>query len=285
MAARREGLSRILNEKLVLAACVLVSVALLTMDEDERIRQAGQVTHRIATPVEWFVDLLDGVVTLKGENQELRSRLAALELDLRHLEAERARWEDLEARAGFHEQTRGRVRPATVLEVLVHRFPVQAKIRSFGEGDSLRVWQPVVTEDGLVGRIREVLEPDVALVELLTDRESRISVEVQDTGVLGLLRYDGRSFWMDQVPRGESIAVGARLRTSGLGGTVPRGLPVGTVRAVESSPMELFQEIQVEPAVRFGALRHVYVVVRPGPWYSRLSETPAAMPPEGGADR
>ena len=83
-----------------------------------------------------------------------------------------------------------------------------------------------------------------------------------------LLRFDGRRFFVDHVPQGEPVAVDDDMVTSGLGGTVPRGLPVGRVVAVSSSQSELFQQIEVESPVDYSALRDVYVVVRPGPWYA-----------------
>jgi cell shape-determining protein MreC len=84
-----------------------------------------------------------------------------------------------------------------------------------------------------------------------------------------MLRHDGRRFLMDHVPRGEPVEVGHVLHSSGLGGTVPRGIAVGKVAEIQSSPSELFQKITVEPFVRFSALDEVYVVVRSGPWYTR----------------
>jgi rod shape-determining protein MreC len=107
------------------------------------------------------------------------------------------------------------------------------------------------------------------------------------TGVTGLLRYDGRRFFVDHVPQGESVMVGDEMFTSGLGGTVPRGIPVGSVVAVRSSPSELFQAVELESPVDFSALRRVYVITRPGPWYARNFEAVVdtqATPPADAAD-
>ena len=266
MAERPEGLSRV-GDKLVLAACVIASVWMMSWDESTRVERGAAWLHRLVTPIEFADRLVDDVIALKAENEELRAQLASLRLDLRQLSYERARLEELETRAGFYQKSRGRLAPAEVLELVVSRIPVQAKIRSFGE-DSLEVWSPVVNERGLVGRIRQVIDPQLALVQLLTEEDSRISVEVVRTGVTGLLRYDGRRFFVDHVPQGEPVTGGDAMITSGLGGTVPRGIPVGEVVSVRSSPSELFQQIEVESQVDFSALRRVYVVTRPGPWYA-----------------
>ncbi len=266
-----EGLARI-GDKLVLGACVLVSLWFLTLDDQTRIEKAAWWAHHLVTPIEWGSRVLEDVAGLQRENQDLKARLTALELDAQQIATERARIEELREKAGFFVRSRGALMPAEVIELVVSRFPVQCKIKTFGH-DSLRVWQPVVTERGLVGRVRQVLDTDGALVQLLTDEDSRISIEVERTGVIGLLRFDGHQFQMDNVPRGEALDTGDRLITSGLGGTVPRGLHVGTVADIRSSAAELFQQISVEPGVRFTALSDVYVVVRPGPWYSLRGDT------------
>lgn len=277
MSKGQEGLARI-GDKLVLGICVAISIALIAQDEVTRLRVGSRWAHRLMTPVESVFDHFDSLRSVRAENERLRTRITAMELDAGQILAERERWEELRARAGFYERSRGRLRPGTVIELEIGRFPTRAKIRCNAEGDSLRLFQAVVTEKGLVGRIRDVLEPDIAMVELLTDLESRVSVEDVRTGVVGLLRYDGHRFQMDQVPRGEPLKVGDVLNTSGLGETVPRGLPVGEIVELRSSPSELFQTVYVEPFTRFSALDDVYVVSRPGPWYVRPADAELVAP-------
>jgi len=276
MAERPHGLQR-LSDKLVLAVCVLLSVWMMTWEESTRVRRGAEWLHTLVTPFEWADSFTSDLLSLQQENARLRARVAALESDLTYLRQGQLRLEQLEARAGFYERSRGRLAPADVLELVVGRIPVQAKVRVHSD-DSLRTWMPVISEDGLVGRVRQVLGKDLALVQLLTEEDSRISVEVARTGVTGLLRYDGRGFFVDHVPQGDPVVVGDALITSGLGGTVPRGLVVGTVKSVRSSPSELFQDVEVESSVRFSALRRVYVVTRSGPWYADVDRLPFAVP-------
>lgn len=284
MAERPEALAR-LADKLVLAACIVLSIWMMTWDEQTRVERGSAWAHRLTTPVEWATQAFTDLTALRRENEELRAEIEAVRMDLGYLEAVRERMQDLEARAGFYERDRGRLVPATVLELIVSRVPVQAKIRTFTD-DSLQVWMPVVNEHGLVGRIRQVLAPDLALVQLLTEEDSRISVEVARTGVTGLLRYDGRRFFIDHVPQGEPVAIGDPVMSSGLGGTVPRGLNIGTVADVRSEPSELFQQVELETPVRFSAIRRVFVITDDGPWYSRENDlAPVAADSAGGPDR
>jgi rod shape-determining protein MreC len=283
MVERPEALAR-LGDKLVLAVCVVLSIWMMTWDEQTRVERGSAWAHRLTTPVEWATGSISDFTALRRENEQLRAEITALRMDLDYIEAMRARIEDLESRAGFYERHRGRLIPATVLELVVSRVPVQAKIKTFTD-DTLRVWMPVVDQRGLVGRIRQVLAPDEALVQLLTEEDSRISVEVARTGVRGLLRYDGKDFFIDHVPQGEPVAVGDPVISSGLGGTVPEGLAIGTVRSVDSEPEELFQDIEVETGVRFSGIRRVFVITDDGPWYSIENDLAPAVADSGQGDR
>jgi rod shape-determining protein MreC len=266
MAERPEALAR-LADKLVLALWIVLSLGMMSWDEQTRVERGSAWAHRLTTPLESATQVLGDLGAMRRENEDLRAEIASLRMDFYYMEAVRARVDELESRAGFYERDRGRLVPATVLELIVSRVPVQAKIRTFSN-DSLRVWMPVVNERGLVGRIRQVLGPDEALVQLLTEEDSRISVEIVRTEVTGLLRYDGRQFHIDHVPQGEPVAKGDPVMSSGLGRTVPRGLRIGTVKSVTAVPTELFQQIEVETRVRFSAIRRVFVITDDGPWYT-----------------
>jgi rod shape-determining protein MreC len=282
MAERPEALAR-LADKLVLALCAVLAIWMMTWDEQTRVERGSDWAHRLTTPFESAAEVFSDLRDLRNQNDELRAEISALRIDLQNLETVRARFDELESRAGFYERDRGRLIPATVLELIVSRIPVQAKIRTFSD-DTLKAWMPVVNEHGLVGRIRQVLGPDEALIQLLTEEDSRISVEGTRTGVTGLLRYDGRRFFMDHVPQGEPVAVGDPIMTSGLGGTVPRGLNIGTVKAVRSQPTKLFQEVEIETPVRFSAIRRVFVITDDGTWLSSENDfdVPSGDEPESG---
>ncbi|MEM9171007.1 MAG: rod shape-determining protein MreC, partial [Pseudomonadota bacterium] len=87
----------------------------------------------------------------------------------------------------------------------------------------------VVDEKGLIGRTVEV-GADAARVLLLTDGRSRVPVVIEGADTQGLLvgRADGRPV-IDITATGEvdAIAPGQRVVTSGAGGAMPPGLPIG----------------------------------------------------------
>lgn len=95
----------------------------------------------------------------------------------------------------------------------------------------------VITPDGIVGRVTEV-GPNWCRVRTMCNEKMRISVMVErtrDEGMLGgLFEQDGgiAGTMLYYLPGDADLRVGDRIQTSGIGGSFPKGLYVGTVLSV-----------------------------------------------------
>jgi len=129
-----------------------------------------------------------------------------------------------------------------------------------GSGDGLERNAPVLVPQGLVGRVVEVA-PIAARVQLVTDPVSSVGALVQRTRVSGIAAGDGGgTLRLRYLPLMADVAVGDRVVTSGMGGVFPKGLPLGTVAAVERRSGALFQEAVLEPAADLSRLDEVIVL-------------------------
>jgi rod shape-determining protein MreC len=211
---------------------------------------------------------------LQQENQELRGRLGFLEEErVRFFGLER-RLERLDEAVLYEPPVSGPVRAADVVHVDYGSW-YQTLILYAGKGGARRQ-QPVVTSEGLLGRVVVVAGP-FAKVQLITDRAASVGAMVERTRRQGVAR-GGREgmLEMDFVPLQADVVVGDRIVTAGIDGIFPRGLPVGRVTAVAPGN-ELFHRIRVQPAVDFGRLDQVYLLeIEPVP--EDLVETSDAEP-------
>jgi rod shape-determining protein MreC len=57
------------------------------------------------------------------------------------------------------------------------------------------------------------------------------------------------------------VVVGDEVVTSGMGGVLPKGIPVGRVTAVERKSGALFQEAVLQPKVDLGRLEEVLILM------------------------
>jgi rod shape-determining protein MreC len=129
-----------------------------------------------------------------------------------------------------------------------------------GSRDGVAVEMGVITPAGVVGRVIKA-EPAVSQVLLITDRNSAVAALIQrtrDEGLVegtekGLARIKYLSLLAD-------VKEGDLVLTSGLTGSFPKGLPIGTLGLVTKKELDLFQQAELTPNVDFSKIEEVLVV-------------------------
>jgi rod shape-determining protein MreC len=137
---------------------------------------------------------------------------------------------------------------------------VRTMLLNAGARDGVRKGQAVVNADGLVGRIVEAGEHSARIL-LLTDLNARVPVVVESTRVPAILAGDNTdNLRLTFLPVNASVSPGEHIVTSGQGGMLPPGLPVGIIAAVEDGI------VWVQPSVNWDTLEYVRVLdyVLPG---------------------
>jgi rod shape-determining protein MreC len=144
----------------------------------------------------------------------------------------------------------------------------QAIVIAAGSDEGVRLNDPVVSADGLVGLVTRVT-PDLARVQLLTDEEAAASAIDLRTGATGIVRHargTRETLVLDRVRKQDVIRVGDQVVTAGwragaLSSLYPKGIPIGRVTSWGLTDTDLFQQVQVDPYVDFGSLDAVIVLV------------------------
>lgn len=130
-----------------------------------------------------------------------------------------------------------------------------------GKVDGVESGAAVVDGIGLVGTVITVSNKS-SVVQLVNDRFTGIDALVEGKSVRGIVTGEGqRVLKFDFVTKDQTIVVGDKLVTSGLGGIYPPGLLIGVVsNIVPSSNDVLFQSIQVHPTINLEAVGAVMVL-------------------------
>jgi rod shape-determining protein MreC len=127
-----------------------------------------------------------------------------------------------------------------------------------GARDGIAVGMPVVTGQGLVGRIIRI-SADASQVLLITSPSSFVSARVQSSRAEGTVQGDiSGPLEMSFIPLGAGVVPGDVVLTSGLGGNFPADLVIGQVTAVRQE--ELFQAAQLRSLINFDTLELVLVI-------------------------
>jgi rod shape-determining protein MreC len=266
---------------LVLLSLVLITLSFRGSDDgplasvqsagSSVLRPVGVGFERVAQPFRdgyaWAESLLDArseAEELRAENRELRQRAITAEFALQENEYLRRMLNYVDGRR-FPEDFEH------VAAEVIYRPPAaftQAVVIAAGSDSGVRVEDPVITEDGLVGLVTRVT-PTTARVQLLTDPEAAASALVIGTGATGIVRHargTRETLVLDRVRKEDDVRRGAEVATAGwragdLSSLFPRGIQIGEVSSVNQTDTDLFQVIQVDPFVDFEALDAVLVLV------------------------
>lgn len=135
-----------------------------------------------------------------------------------------------------------------------------------GSRDGVRENQPVLTCDGLVGRVHSVRFA-TAQVLLLGDPNCNVSArvenEVRDVGIVvagGAL--DSTLAQMNFLPANAILKPGQMVFTSGQGGLFPKGIPIGRIMDSRRAEFGLYTEARIKLAANLAGLEEVWVIIK-----------------------
>ena len=212
------------------------------------------ISRPVATAFE-FVDRARAVIQrgMVGENARLREENARLW----HWQqtARRLQQENIAMRSVLNVVAEPRTTFVTARVVADSRGAfVHAVLLNAGTRDDVKKDLAVVNGDGMVGRVVDVGIRS-ARVLLLTDLNSRVPVVVESTRDPAILAGDNSDRpVLNYLPVNARVAPGERIVTSGQGGMLPPGLPIGIVSEVADGI------VRVQPFVRWHQLEYVRVL-------------------------
>lgn len=231
---------------------------------------SGQLTGGLVSVQDWFSSRSEAIqefmaapadlITLRTRNAELEAQVSQLQTQVIDLQQRANETEILAALVDF-----SRASPESSYKAasVIGRDPspfLHYVIINRGSNDGIQRGMPVVTNEGLAGRIDAVIS-DAARVQLITDAASSVNVHLKNASTDAMLSGSVTGdVTVDLISQDATVEASDIILTSGLGGGFPPDLIVGQVVNVRKLPAELFQQATVQPAVDFSRLQIVLVI-------------------------
>jgi rod shape-determining protein MreC len=273
------------RRRAVLALLVLSSFALLTATYGQQSGGLQRTVSTIFGPlqegadralkpardlVNWFDETFDArgdLEQLRDENQDLRSRVAAGETAL-------SENNQLRKLLGLREAGEIPFGFDTVTGRVIARSPTiwySTVTIDHGKSSGVEVNDPVVSGDGLVGRITSATA-GTAQVTLISDHTSAVSAKVVPAGVQGVIRPEvgnPSDLVLDFIDTSRQVREGQTVVTSGwkargLSSYYPYGIPLGRVTRATAAEQEASQQVHVRPFADLRDLEFLQVLTRGG---------------------
>jgi rod shape-determining protein MreC len=233
----------------------------------EALAPLQEGANRALKPARDFGGWVGDVFDAKSENKHLRSQVEQLRARLAAAETAQRDVGELRSLVGFNRSDGFPQSYEHQSARVIGRSPTvwySTLTIDKGSNSGIRVDQPAVTGDGLVGRVSAV-SSGASQVTLLTDHTSSVSAQVVPDGASGLIRArvgDPSDLLLDYVQKDRPVRKGATVISSGwrssrLESLFPRGIPIGKVTKVDVRERELYQRVHVEP---FADLRRLDLV-------------------------
>ncbi len=207
-----------------------------------------------------FIAAPRDITTLRARNAELEAQVSQLQTQVIELQQ---RVNETEILAALVDFSRSSPESTYKAAAVIGRDPspfLHYVIINRGSNDGIRRGMPVVTNQGLVGRVDGVIS-DAARVQLITDPASLVNVHLQNANTEAVLNGSVTGdVSLDFISQDVKVEAGDLILTSGLGGGYPPDLIIGQIVNVRSLDYELFQQATVQPSVDFSRLSIVLVI-------------------------
>lgn len=259
------NLIRLFREYLVLGFFVIVSLVLLSANNNSQVRAIRSFTVGLVGTVQQGLSVIPNVFELKRENEILRRMNVDLSDEVSRLRD--ARLEDMRLRSllGLKERIPFRAVAADVIAKNIHLLRNTITV-SIGEANGVRTDMPVISESGLVGRIIAT-SAHYAIGQLMFNKDFRASAKVLRSRVDGIIAWDGGDVLsLKNVSKKQDVQVGDIVVTSEYSNLFPRDIKIGVVSSVSEKTGSLLKDIDVTPSVNFTTLEQVFILlVTPDP--------------------
>jgi len=197
---------------------------------------------------------------VRAQNQKLQEEIEQLRLQQVRLAEDAGQARRLQRLLGFKEQFIARTLAAQVIGSSGSDMSRVVYIDK-GAGDGVGQDMPVITADGVVGKILRVF-PTSSQVLLINDPSSGVGAILEKSRLQGVIKgTPNGELLLEKMMSDERVEAGDQLLTSGGDQIFPKGLPIGIVKKV-SPGKDVFLNVQVKPAAELSRLEEVLVITQ-----------------------
>ena len=254
-----------------------LNFALMTYDardETTKQRKVRSVAQSIAYPIQrgassagnWIGGLFGGFGELRRastDNQQLRAQIEQMQAELRVTREKAAEAERLERLLKLSEQSQYN----SVTAQVIARDPsmwFDSVTIDKGRSSGVDINMPVVTSDGIVGRVIST-SPLSAQLMLITDQRSGAGAAVgqlSPSTSIGSIKGMGESGLLDMryVSGLEKVQLGDTVFTTGQDGIYPPGYTIGQVVEIRPGSATQAHVIHIRPSAGLDRLKEVTVL-------------------------
>ena len=271
MATRASRVGSVMDNAL-LAICFVGSLVMLFLPGQMRDRSAAALRRTVVAPfaeLQRRAELSRAAFVQYDERMDRLAQITRLQIEYSSLRAENDRYRKMLGLAsrlswGF---VAAQASPAQLESNLVASQILQTFSVTAGSRVGVQPFTPVISADGLVGMV-ETVDPASSIAISYAHPDFRVSATTPNDSAFGVVQARLASgaerglLEMRGVPFRSPLKAGQLIISSGLGGTYPRGIPVGTVIREISTPEKWARTYLLQPAASLANIGPVFLLLK-----------------------
>lgn len=243
-----------------LIAAIVLSLLMIASTGTPIMNQArGLVLETSAylyVPIQW----VKTIFTIEKDYRELQQRHIKAQIELNKSRSLKNENQRLRSMLGFKGENNFNVIPANVLSD-VGSHTMNSLTVDQGSEDGVTLLSGVVDAQAqLVGKVVAV-SPNTALVQLVNDKNFRVSVREMRSRDVGILSYSLKTGYVIQdVPKNAEVIAGDSVVTSGFSDIFPEHIFVGWVSTISPVVEDYVKSVRVDLAADFNRIEEVFIL-------------------------
>jgi len=237
----------------------VISLSLISLGDSGKI---GGFRAVVIGSIGWFQNTFSWIpnpVALKNENQALRELNLKLSSDVTKMQHSLLENEKLRDILEFKKRLNYDYEIAEIVGRITTDMRYYITLDK-GAKNGIQTGMSVRNDAGLVGLVIASTD-NYSAVELITNRNVKISAKNIRSGVYGIVDWEGGNyFYLNNIPRSFDIKIGDLIATSNFSNKYPDDIPIGEVVRFYEEKGEQFLRVLLKPSVNFSTLEQVFVI-------------------------
>jgi len=207
-------------------------------------------------PIKW----IETIFTIEKDYRDLQQRHIKAQIELNKSRTLLNENQRLRKMLGFKNEKQFNVIPANVLSDIGSQTMNSLTVDQ-GSEDGVTLLSGVVDSQAqLVGKV-VAISPHTALVQLVNDKNFRVSVREMRSRDVGILSYTLKTGYVIQdVPKNAEVIAGDSVLTSGFSDIFPENIFVGWVSAISPVVEDYVKSVRVDLAADFNRIEEVFIL-------------------------
>ncbi|MCF7824379.1 MAG: rod shape-determining protein MreC [Candidatus Marinimicrobia bacterium] len=243
-----------------LLTALAVSLAIIGSNGTPLFNQARALIMESAAylyvPIRW----IESISTIQKDYRELQQEHIKAQIELNKFKTLVYENQRLKNMLGFKGEKSFQVIPANVLSD-VGSYTMNSLTVDQGSQDGVELLSGVVDAKAqLVGKV-VALSQNTALVQLVSDKNFRVSVREMRSRDVGILSFTlSKGYVIQDVPKNAEVIAGDSVVTSGFSDIFPEHIFVGWVSDISPVVEDYVKSVQVDLATDFNRLEEVFIL-------------------------